>query len=125
MSIFYGFSFSGSFTHQFPTDLEVTCDYDIWGFLQLWAPLRTGEGHRQKWGESEGNGPRDKHPAGRTEHSVRLAGMVRIAADGFAVLAPVQCLPSMPTAMVNGKVTCVFLGADPSFIRQKPSLVGK
>lgn len=38
----------------------------------------------------------------------------RVAADGFAFLAPVQCFPLMPVAMVKGKVTYVSHGADNS-----------
>lgn len=109
MAIFCGFSCSGSFTHLFPTDLEGLHD-DIWGFLQPWAPIITEEGCRQKWDEKEEAGPCESTLQG--EQSSWQDG--QDPADGFAFLAPVRCLPSMPVAMANGKVTCVFLGAGPS-----------
>lgn len=39
MSVFYGFSYSGSFTHQFSVDLGGLCDYDIWGFWNFGLQL--------------------------------------------------------------------------------------
>ena len=74
MPIFYGFSCSGSFTHQLPEDLRGLCDYDIWDFLQAEAPIRTEEGCKWRWSQSERNRARGELHLGRTEHRRPPAG---------------------------------------------------
>lgn len=94
--------FSGSFTHQFPTDLEVLCDYDIWAFLQLWAPIRTGEGHRQRWDEREGNrGLATSTLQG--EQSIAFRWQVQLASLQMAVHTLGTCTMSTLNANVHGE----------------------